>query len=616
MTVSEGPPEVPTPRKFAEGRPTVQGKFLFLGAEKFWVRGISYGTFYMDENRQERLAPETVERDVSQMAARGFNVLRSYTAPPRWRLDAAGKHGLRVMIGLNWGEHMAFLDEPGRIEEIEGRIRTWIRSCAGHPAVFGYIIGNEIPASIVRWHGRRRVERFIERLYRIAKEEDPDALVTYVNYPSTEYLRLPFLDFFCFNVYLESRDSFEDYLSRLHSLSDDRPVLLTEIGLDSLRGGEERQATMLESQITGAFRRGCVGVVVFAWTDEWYHGKYRVINEENQGLSRARNTGIAAATGEIVAFIDDDAYPDPHWLRFLALSFMEGNYAAVGGPNLAPSNDGWRADAIANAPGGPNAVLISDRIAEHIPGCNMAFRKGALEAVGGFDPRFRTAGDDVDICWRLQDRGEGIAYSAAAVVWHHRRRHLRTYWKQQVGYGKAEALLEKKWPSRYDFLGRSSWLGRMYGRGVARDFSSLGGRVYQGVWGTAPFQSLYQSSGSRWSWALMPEWYVLVALLFGMFLLGVGWQASLLLGPALLLTIALPVAQAAISVARTHFVGFRARSRRALAFRTVVLLLHLAQPLARLGGRMRGGLTPWRPRGPRTRPRFWPLRLIYRREAR
>src|SRR5438552_1676786 len=71
MTVSEGPPEVPTPRKFAEGRPTVQGKFLFLGAEKFWVRGISYGTFYMDENRQERLAPETVERDFSQMAACG-----------------------------------------------------------------------------------------------------------------------------------------------------------------------------------------------------------------------------------------------------------------------------------------------------------------------------------------------------------------------------------------------------------------------------------------------------------------------------------------------------------------------------------------------------------------
>src|SRR5436189_6132377 len=102
MTVSEGPPEVPTPRKFAEGRPTVQGKFLFLGAEKFWVRGISYGTFYMDENRQERLAPETVERDFSQMAARGFNVVGVYTAPHGWRRAQAGEDGLRGMIVYKW----------------------------------------------------------------------------------------------------------------------------------------------------------------------------------------------------------------------------------------------------------------------------------------------------------------------------------------------------------------------------------------------------------------------------------------------------------------------------------------------------------------------------------
>jgi glycosyltransferase involved in cell wall biosynthesis len=708
MTVSEAMPEVRTPRSTVVGRPMVRGKYLFVGAEKFWVRGISYGTFYMDENRQERLTPEVVERDFSQMAAHGFNVVRVYTAPPRWLLDAAMEHGLRVMIGLNWGEHMAFLGEPRRIKEIEGRVRTWVRSCSGHPAVFCYIIGNEIPASIVRWHGRHRVEKFIEGLYRIAKEEDPDALVTYVNYPSTEYLRLPFLDFLCFNVYLESRDSFEDYLSRLHSLSEDLPVMLTEIGLDSLRGGEQRQATVLESQVRAAFLLGCAGVVIFAWTDEWYHGKYRVedwafglttldrtpklalravskafaeapfppglqwpkisvvvctyngastirdtlealrdldypdfevivvndgstdgtaqiisdypyrvIHEENQGLSRARNTGIAAATGEIVAFIDDDAYPDPDWLRFLARSFMDANVAAVGGPNLAPPNDGWRADAIANAPGGPNAVLLTDRIAEHIPGCNMAFRKGSLEAIGRFDPVFRTAGDDVDICWRLRDRGEVIGYSAAAVVWHHRRRAFRTYWKQQVGYGKAEALLEKKWPSRYDSLGRLSWLGRIYGKGVSHDLSSLGGRVYQGVWGTAPFQSLYQRIHSRWSWALMPEWYLLVAILSGMFLLSLGWEAAFVLGPCLLLSVAVPVAQAAISAARARFVGFRATSRWSLlGLRTVVLILHLSQPMARLVGRIKGGLAPWRRRGPKTRPRFRPLQMTYWRDER
>src|SRR5205807_8762308 len=84
-----------------------------------------------------------------------------------------------------------------------------------------------------------------------------------------------------------------------------------------------------------------------------------------------------------------------------------------------------------------------------------------------------------------------------------------------------------------------------------------------------------------------------------------------------LLTIALTVAQAAISTARTRSVGSRARSRRALlVFRTVVLLLHLSQPMARLVGRIRGGLTPWRRRGPKTRPRFSPMRMICWREER
>src|SRR5207244_13062585 len=130
------------------------------------------------------------------------NVVRVHTGPPRWLLDMALENGLRVMVGLNWGEHMAFLDEPGKVEEITARVRKWIRTCAGHPAVFCYSIVNEIPAAIVRWHGRQRVEKFIERLYRVAKEEDPYALVTDVNYPSTEYLRLPFLDIVACNVYL------------------------------------------------------------------------------------------------------------------------------------------------------------------------------------------------------------------------------------------------------------------------------------------------------------------------------------------------------------------------------------------------------------------------------
>jgi GT2 family glycosyltransferase len=686
------------------GRPTVRGKFLYVGDEKFWVRGVSYGTFYVDDDGQERLSPEVVERDFSQMAENGFNVVRTYTVPPRWLLDIAQKNGLRVMIGLNWPDHAAFLDEPGRVEEIENRVRRWVRACAGHAAVFCYCIGNEIPSSLVRWHGRRRVERFLRRLYRATKEEDPDALVTYVNYPTTEYLELPFLDFVCFNVFLESKRSLEDYIARLHSLSDERPVLLSEMGLDSLRNGEGAQAEALHGQIRSAFRTGCCGAIVFTWTDEWYRGgrwvedwnfgltardrsakpaleavrkafaespfppglhwpkisvvvcsfngastirdtmealqhldypdfeaivvndgstddtpriaaeyPVRLVSTENQGLSRARNVGIRAAQGEIVAFIDDDAYPDSHWLRYLAIEFMDGNLVGVGGPNLPPPNDGWKADAVGNAPGGPNVVLLSDRIAEHIPGCNMAFRKDALEAVGGFDPIFRVAGDDVDLCWRLRASDGVIGYAPAAVVWHHRRNSFHRYWKQQKGYGRAEALLERKWPEKYNVSGQMKWSGRIYGRGLSMNLSFSRTRVYHGVWGTAPFQSMYRSSSPLGFLTLTPEWYLMITLLALVFLLGNGWGPSIIFGLLLVPAVALPVVQAGMSALReTTGAKIPMTGWQRVRLGVAIFFLHLLQPLGRFYGRVDGGRTL---RRRSTAPlRFLPMTLTLWRE--
>jgi GT2 family glycosyltransferase len=98
----------------------------------------------------------------------------------------------------------------------------------------------------------------------------------------------------------------------------------------------------------------------------------------------------------------------------------------------------------------------------------MAFRKASLQAIGGFDPQFRVAGDDVDVCWRLQEQGWTLGFNPAAMVWHHRRNSVRAYWKQQQGYGKAEALLERKWPQKYNGAGHLTWAGRLYGKGLTR----------------------------------------------------------------------------------------------------------------------------------------------------
>src|SRR5205085_12608348 len=170
----------------------------------------------------------------------------TYTAAPRWLLDAAQWHGLKVMVGLAAERTAAFLDYRKCVREIEESIREKVRACAGHSAVLCYSVANEIPASLVRWHGHRKVERFLERLTKAVKGEDPDALVTYANYPSTEYLQLPFLDLISFNVYLESQARLDAYLARLHTLAVDRPLIMGELGLDSLRNGEHVQAQVLD----------------------------------------------------------------------------------------------------------------------------------------------------------------------------------------------------------------------------------------------------------------------------------------------------------------------------------------------------------------------------------
>ena len=310
---------------------------------------------------------------------------------------------------------------------------------------------------------------------------------------------------------------------------------------------------------------------------------------ERDGIAPRFERVAEAAADRCTLDLDDDAYPDPHWLTYLATMFASGPYAAVGGPNLPPPADPPVAQAVARAPGGPVHVLVSDSEAEHVPGCNMALRADAIRAIGGFDPRFRIAGDDVDMCWRLAERGWKIGFAPAAVVWHHRRDSVRAFWRQQRNYGRAEALLEQKWPGKYNELGHARWHGRVYGNAVARAVGRRVGRIYHGVWGSAPFQSVYRPADGLLASALaMPEWYLAAAALAGLSGLGALWPPLLLALPLLALTALAPLA---------HSVAAAAATRGPLRVRALTALLHVLQPLARFAGRVGSGLTPWRGRG-------------------
>ena len=664
----------------------VRGKFLYEGKDKFYLKGVTYGTFNPGDN--DILFPESemIAKDFSLMASQGINCIRTYTIPPVFLLDLALRFKLKVMVGLAWEQHITFLDDKKVSSAIIERVKKDVESCEKHPAVLCYAIGNEIPATIVRWYGKQKIEKFLKKLYKTVKKVDPECLVTYVNYPTTEYLNLSFLDFDCFNVYLESPEKLSAYISRLHNLTGDRPLVLAEIGLDSMRNSPEKQAEVLQWQIETIYGKGCAGMFVFAWTDEWWRGgseimdwdfgivdrkrnpkpalnavcnamqevpfnkvdklpfisvvvcsyngsatiqetlktllqldypqyevivvndgstdnvpsiinnyPYKIINTPNRGLSNARNTGLYQSKGEIVAYIDDDAYPDPHWLRYLAHTYATTNHAGVGGPNIVPPEDGPIAVCVANAPGGPVHVLSTDEIAEHIPGCNMSFRREALIKVEGCDPVFRSAGDDVDLCWRIQQAGYTIGYHPAAVVWHHRRNSFKNYWKQQKGYGKAEALLEAKWPEKYNGFGHLAWSGRIYGNGWTLPIKTKKNKIFHGTWGTALFQSVYKpADGFINSLPLMPEWYLLTLFLGITGALGVFWAPlywAFILFALSLITI---FTQAAISAAKNSSLPSHYNKPR---YRLFVILLHIIQPIARLKGRMQHGLTPWRQRG-------------------
>ena len=137
-----------------------------------------------------------------------------------------------------------------------------------------------------------------------------------------------------------------------------------------------------------------------------------------------------------------------------------------------------------------------------------------LQRIGGFDPLFRAAGDDVDLCWRLQNDGHVIGFSAGgdglALPPQHR---ASAYLKQQMGYGAAEALLYFKHPYRFNLLGQSQWLGRIYGD-LEHSLFLRRPVIYYGTFGRALFQTLYEAPSSVF--AFLPftlEWNVVAAVL-------------------------------------------------------------------------------------------------------
>ncbi|MDB5362695.1 MAG: glycosyl transferase family 2 [Rhodospirillales bacterium] len=633
----------------------VEGKFFFSGTEKFFLKGVTYGPFPVGEDGTQFPVPERVHQDFALMVEAGVNTLRVFTVPPVWMLDIAAEFGLKVLAGIPWSQHITFLDSEETKAEIRRMVMAGVRSLNRHRALLAYMIGNEIPPDMIRWHGPDKVRAFLIDLVKEVKAFDPTGLVSYANFPSTEYLTVDFTDFLCFNVYLHNESAFRRYIARLHNLAVDRPLVLTEFGMDSMREGTHHQAETIGWQVRTAFELGCAGTCVFAWTDEWFTGGHliedwefgivdkdrakkpafetvqanykgvlppalgsyprvsvvvcaynadrtmdqclaslehmnypnyevivvndgstdrtleisqryeycRIISQPNKGLSVARNVGAEAATGEIVAYTDSDCVVDKDWLTYLVAKMQHKGLSAVGGPNFPPPEDDLVPAAVAVSPGGPTHVLVSDEVAEHIAGCNMAFKRDVLLELGGFDPTYRAAGDDVDICWRFQNAGYTIGFAPAAVVWHFRRNTVEAYLNQQKGYGKAEALVYSKHPLRFNLFGQAKWLGRIYGDLSASLLLSRRPVIYSGVFGRGLFQTMYEPPSSLAAFLpLTFEWNIVSIVLAFVGLVAGGWW--LLLWVPLLTTWTMCISGALKAPIDRRFRSLKARALIAL----------------------------------------------------
>ena len=169
-----------------------------------------------------------------------------------------------------------------------------------------------------------------------------------------------------------------------------------------------------------------------------------------------RNQGIREAKGEIIAFLDDDAYPEEHWLeRALAVFDSDAAIGAVGGPAVTPPGDDYLArlggEVYDNALVSGNYRYRYKRVGarrdvDDYPSCNLFVRRELLEKIGGYRTDF-WPGEDTLLCKDIVDAGARIVYEPSILVYHHRRPLFAAHLRQLGRYAFHRGYFVKRFPS-------------------------------------------------------------------------------------------------------------------------------------------------------------------------
>lgn len=172
--------------------------------------------------------------------------------------------------------------------------------------------------------------------------------------------------------------------------------------------------------------------------------------DDNRGPAAARNAARSLVRTPLVAFLDADVdAPDPNWIEGLLWHFDDPHVGAVAprvcGEIGSPLDLGDQA----------GRVRAGTRVS-YVPGAALLVRVEALDAVGGFDERLRF-GEDVDLVWRLDERGWTCRYDPSVSVWHEPRRTWRARLRQHAGYGTSAAPLALRHPRALSPVHVNGW---------------------------------------------------------------------------------------------------------------------------------------------------------------
>lgn len=166
--------------------------------------------------------------------------------------------------------------------------------------------------------------------------------------------------------------------------------------------------------------------------------KITLLKQQNQGPATARNTGAKQASGDFIAFTDDDCKPAPDWLSKLAARFVTAPNSMVGGKTLnALPNNLYSTTSQVLIDYLYNYYNLTSQKSNFFASNNFALASDKFQAVGGFDTTFPlAAGEDREFCDRWLQYGNEMVYAPEVQVYHAHKLTLSSYWRQHFFYGR------------------------------------------------------------------------------------------------------------------------------------------------------------------------------------